>query len=99
LSYVTVDPSPTKRWAVQWWVYQEQSKLRYLMDVFAGPMQAGEFLDELEDGTHVGLAEQFQQRSVDLGFPISASGSWSRTRRRGSCCRSVTCSGGRRGTR
>lgn len=71
VSYVTVDPSPTRYWAVQWWVYQEESKLRYLMDLYRGSMQAGEFLDELEDGTHVGLAEQWQARSEDLGFPIS----------------------------
>lgn len=71
LSVATVDPSPTRMWAVQWWVYQPATKLRYLMDVYRGPMQAGEFLDELSDGTHVGLAAQWQARSKDLGWPIT----------------------------
>jgi len=45
ISVMTVDPSPTKYWAILWWVYQPSTEFRWLMDLERSPMQADEFLD------------------------------------------------------
>ena len=70
-SVCTADPSPTKYWSVQWWVYQPSTQLRFFMDMFRGKMDAPEFLDKLNNGVYVGLMNEWQQRSVDLGLPIT----------------------------
>jgi hypothetical protein len=69
-SLVTVDPSPTRYWSVQWWVYVDPlgdgSKLegtRYLMDHYRGPMMASQFLDwNGTEGRFTGLIEEWWQR-------------------------------------
>ena len=37
VSVMTVDPSPTKFWAIQWWVYQPSTEFRWLMDLRPHP--------------------------------------------------------------
>lgn len=71
VSYATVDPSPTKMWAIQWWIYSPATNLRYLMDLEGKAMAFEDFLGENEGGTFYGLAEDWQTRSVRLGHPIS----------------------------
>lgn len=72
VSYMTVDPSPTKYWAIEWWVYQPEVEYRWLMDLERRPMEANEFLD-FSRGTHkfTGLLEEWVQTSRDLGVPIT----------------------------
>ena len=72
VSYMTVDPSPTKYWALMWWVYQPEVEYRWLMDLERRPMEANEFLD-FSRGTHkfTGLLEEWVQTSRDLGVPIT----------------------------
>lgn len=74
-SYACVDPSPTKWWAITWWVTRidENSvpQERYLMDVFRAKMDAPNFLEfQTATKSYIGLAEEWQQRSKDLGWPI-----------------------------
>lgn len=68
------DPSPTKYWAHQWWLYAMQTpeQYRYLIDVERKPMTAGEFLDwNNARQKWSGLMEEWWQRSKDLGRPIT----------------------------
>lgn len=71
VSVVSVDPSPTKWWSCQWWVYDCNTERRYLMDHARTMMDAPDFLDRLSNRQHVGLAQDWQLRSVELGWPIT----------------------------
>ena len=71
VSVMTVDPSPTKFWAIIWWVYQPLTEFRWLMDLARQPMEADEFLDfNYPAQKHTGLLEEWWQTSADLGLPI-----------------------------
>ena len=72
VSYMTVDPSPTKFWAIEWWVYQPVVEYRWLLDLERRPMEANEFLD-FNHATRqfTGVLEEWIQTSVDLGVPIT----------------------------
>ena len=71
VSAVSVDPSPTKFWAVQWWLYDPKTEQRFLLDLHRGAMDAPDFLDRLRDGRYVGLIEDWVTRSFDVGLPIT----------------------------
>lgn len=72
VSIATVDPSPTKMWALQWWIHAPNaSNQSFLMDLERRAMPANELLDwNANDGRFYGLMEEWQQRSVKLGWPI-----------------------------
>lgn len=71
ISVVTTDPSPTKYWAIQWWIYQPSSGQCFLMDLHREKMQAPDILDfNAQTGRYVGLMEEWAQRAKKLGFPI-----------------------------
>lgn len=70
VSAMVVDPSPTKMWAIQWWLYDPESQRRFLMDAFRGNLDAPDFLERRFDGTFTGIAHEWAQRSEDLGVPI-----------------------------
>jgi len=77
--YMTVDPSPTKFWSVQDWLYvlppaatDNMTGYRYLINVKKGKMGANEFLQPTEDGQGLeGLAEDWVQWSKEQGHPIT----------------------------
>lgn len=71
VSVASVDPSPTKFWAMEWWVFDCNTERRFLMDLLRAPMDAPDFLDRLQNGKYVGKAEDWQARSVELGLPIT----------------------------
>lgn len=72
ISIATVDPSPTMFWAVQWWLYQPKTNLRYLIDIERTKLTAEELLGyATAERAHYGLMEEWQNRSWQLGFPIS----------------------------
>ena len=72
LSVMTVDPSPTKYWAVEWWLYQPSVEYRWLIDLARQPMEANEFLDfNHSRQCFTGLLEEWYQTSVNLNQPIS----------------------------
>lgn len=69
--YVTVDPSTSNFWAVEWWAIDPSSGRRYLIYGTRRKMQAGEWLQwDAEERRHVGLMEELQQRSIALKHPI-----------------------------
>lgn len=71
ISAISVDPSPTKFWGIQWWIYDPSTEYRYLMDLHRAAMDAPDFLDRLQDGRYVGIAEEWVARAHDMGFPVN----------------------------
>jgi len=72
ISIASVDPSPTQFWAIQWWLYQPSTNLRYLVDLERVKLTAEELLG-FDTGTrsYSGIMENWQERSFDMGYPIS----------------------------
>jgi len=75
LSVVSVDPSPTQYWGITWWLVDPNGAAgatRYLIDLERRGMGANKFLDFIAaDNAFVGLAEEWQNRSYELGIPIT----------------------------
>ncbi len=78
-SVLSVDPSPTRFWSCQAWVFQRVPvpgqerpfEQRFLMDHVRAKMDAPEFLDRDSHGVYSGLADEWQRRSADCGWPIT----------------------------
>lgn len=75
VSVVSVDPSPTQYWGITWWLIDPHGPAgpnRYLIDLERRGMGANKFLDFIAaDSSFVGLAEEWQIRSYELGIPIT----------------------------
>jgi hypothetical protein len=76
--YMTVDPSPTKWWSIQDWLYvlpvgaDPMAGFRYLLNMRRDKMGANDFLDYSHThGGYVGLAEQWVRDARQMGCPIS----------------------------
>ena len=70
-STLTVDPSPSKFWAVQWWIFDAANQEHNLIDLYRKPMQAPDFLDyDVRERKYTGLAEELWQYSKSVGKPI-----------------------------
>jgi len=77
--YMTVDPSPTKWWAILDWLYvlpddgtEPLAGYRYLIDIHRAKMGANEFLDySRAQDAYIGIAEDWVSRSKTSGHPIS----------------------------
>jgi len=71
-SVVTADPSPTRFWAVQHWLYDPDTEIQTLVDLHRAPMDAPDFLDwNHSNGVFSGLLEEWWQRSNDQGRPFT----------------------------
>jgi hypothetical protein len=71
-SVMAVDPSPTRYWGIQWWVYQPSTQYRHLMDLAKRVMKAPEFLEwNPETNTYSGLLEEWWRTSKEMGMPIT----------------------------
>jgi hypothetical protein len=72
ISIASVDPSPTQFWAIEWWLYQPETNLRYLIDIERCKLTAEELLGyDTSTRTYSGIMEEWQNRSFDMGYPIS----------------------------
>jgi hypothetical protein len=72
ISVITADPSPTKFWAIEWWIYQPSTEFRWLMDLEKRPMEADEFLDfNYAAQSFTGVLEEWYQTSTALGQPVT----------------------------
>ena len=72
ISIVAVDPSPTMFWAFVWIIYQPDTGLYHIVDVDRVKLTAEEVLGyDTATGTYSGLMDQWQERSVDMNYPIS----------------------------
>jgi hypothetical protein len=71
LHIVTADPSPTRYWSIQSWMYNQTTKQRYLMDHINEAMEAPDFLGwNLQTRQFYGVLEEWWQRSKEQGRPI-----------------------------
>lgn len=71
-SVITADPSPSKNWSVQWWLYQPETEIQYLLDLYRGQMDAPDFLDwNHSTGEFSGLLDEWVHRAKDMGKPIT----------------------------
>lgn len=71
-SVVTADPSPSKYWAIIWWIYNPETKMQYLVDMKREPMDAPDFVDwNHESGRFTGLLETWYAESLSQGKPIT----------------------------
>jgi hypothetical protein len=76
--YMTVDPSPTKWWSVQDWLYvlphgtpEQLGGYRYLLNHVRKKMGANDFLDyDHGSDEYVGLAEQIVSNARTQGCPV-----------------------------
>lgn len=71
-SIATVDPSPTKMWAIQWWIFAPNAGNQvFLMDTMRSAMGGNELLDyDPNARTWYGVMQDWQKRSVELGHAI-----------------------------
>jgi len=69
-SVISVDPSPTQWWAVEWWMHHSGTGQRYLLDMTRDMMDAPDFLDRLHDGRYVGLLVDMVESAIEMGMPI-----------------------------
>lgn len=70
-SVVTCDPSPTKFWSIQWWLYHKPTEQRFLMDHSRRVMDAPDFLDyDPTTNTYTGLLEDWWHMSNRKGHPF-----------------------------
>lgn len=76
-SIITADPSPTKFWAIQWWLYVELDSdehlmgRRYLLDQIFKPMGANDFLDfDVMTGEYEGFLVEWEHRARKVNLPI-----------------------------
>jgi len=77
LRYMTIDPSPTKFWALMDWVYvllpdsEPLAGYRYLIDIERTKMRANDLIDwSLHKHEFHGLAEEWVQASKKTPLPI-----------------------------
>ena len=72
ISIASVDPSPTMFWAIQWWIYQPETNLRFLIDVERVKLTAEQLLGfDTTTREYSGIMEDWQNRAMDMGYPIS----------------------------
>jgi hypothetical protein len=72
ISIASVDPSPTMFWALQWWLYQPETNLRYLVDLERIKLTAEDLLGyDTATREYSGIMEDWQNRSWEYGYPIS----------------------------
>lgn len=70
LSVITVDPSGTRYWAIQWWLVNHAINTRALMRAHDVRIDASQLLDWDGDG-HTGYLEKLWQESCDTGYPVT----------------------------
>jgi hypothetical protein len=71
-SIVAVDPSPTRYWAIEWWLYNQVSDQWFLIDLLRQGLDAPDFLDwNQNSASYSGVMEDWQQMSYQLGIPIT----------------------------
>ena len=72
VSIVAVDPSPTQFWALTWILYQPETNLYHVVDVERVKLTAEDLLGyNTMTGEYSGMMEEWQNRSMALGYPIS----------------------------
>lgn len=72
ISIITVDPSPSQFWGIQWWLYQPETNLRYLVDLARVELTAEQLLGyDTTTREYSGILEDWTNRAFSYGYPIS----------------------------
>jgi hypothetical protein len=72
ISMCAIDPSPTMFWAFVWIIYQPNTGLYYVVDIYRLKLTAEEVLGyDTNTGEYSGLMNEIQEKSYELGYPIS----------------------------
>ena len=72
ISIASIDPSPTQFWGIQWWLYQPETNLRYLIEMARTKLTAEELLGfDTSSREYSGIMEEWQNKSFEMGYPIS----------------------------
>ena len=72
ISIVAIDPSPTMFWAFVWIIYQPEQNLYHIVDVERAKLTAEDVLGfDTTSRIYSGKMEEWQNRSYDMGYPIS----------------------------
>jgi hypothetical protein len=72
ISIAAVDPSPTMFWALVWIIYQPETNIFHIVDIERTKLTAEELLGyDTTSGAYSGIMQDWQDRSNDLGYPIS----------------------------
>lgn len=71
ISVVTIDSSPTKFWALQWWLVHPATGRRALVDMHRSRMKTYDVLSlNLDSGMFSGILEDWYWSSQRQGYPI-----------------------------
>lgn len=72
ISVITVDPSPSQFWGIQWWLYQPETNLRYLIDLMRVELTAEQLLGyDTTTREYSGVLEEWTNRAFQYGYPVS----------------------------
>jgi len=72
ISICAIDPSPTMFWAFVWIIYQPNTGLYYVVDIYRLKLTAEEVLGyNTTTGEYFGLMDEIQEKSYDIGYPIT----------------------------
>jgi hypothetical protein len=70
-SIATLDPSSSNWWSLQWWLYDADEDMDYLMDILRARLTSGGFLDwNMKRDEFDGVADKWQLRSMAMELPI-----------------------------
>jgi hypothetical protein len=59
-------------WAIQWWIFQPETNLRFLVDVERVKLTAEQLLGyDTTSRVYSGIMEDWQNRAFEMGYPIS----------------------------
>jgi len=71
ISVITVDPSPSNYWAIEWWLLQDVPDGLYtLMDLHRGRLQYPQFFEEPNRGEYVGLLVDYVEAAKKAGHRL-----------------------------
>ena len=71
-SVITVDPSPSRYWTIQWWLCHEETQQMFLMNHIRKAMSAPEWLDyNIDSQSFSGVAEDLVRIAEDKGRPVT----------------------------
>lgn len=71
-SCLSIDPSPTRYWGIEWWVYDAHSECRFLMDLEKKQYEVPDILDyNPATNSFHGLLEEWWQTSMAIGQRIT----------------------------
>lgn len=71
IDYVTIDPAAGGYWGIEWWAYDHESRMRWLINgIRSRDFDGGKLLQYDDHGKLTGLMQTWQEQSVQMGHRI-----------------------------